>query len=75
MAEELPVWKYLLTLAIALESHVHQNIVQYLVLSVKDIHLVADSALKLSGGKTLISYFGERIQTLLAAKLMATFTF
>lgn len=46
--EQFTKWIYLLAFASALEPQVHENVLQYLVLLIECVDLVADSALKLA---------------------------
>lgn len=75
MQYELAVGIDLLALAVALESQVHEDVGEDLVLLVKHVDLVADGALEFAIGHGLAGDLRERGEASLAAQLLAVLAF
>lgn len=75
MQYELAIGIDLLALAVALESQVHEDVGEDLVLLVKHVDLVADGALEFAIGDGLAGDLRERGEASLAAQLLAVLAF
>lgn len=71
MRNEFLVWVYLLACATALESEVHEDVSEDLILLVEHVDLVADGALKFAILDGLTRHFGEAGEAVSTTELLA----